>query len=217
MYFLPTSWISLVVSLQWEPRFLLSLHSAVCLTTGPQPLPKRVFHRVRSSASFSNFQWPFCFRTLSRSCLSPLPCLHVTSIPSPSFPSIVCLKRRLIRKTWPIQLAFLLFILSRMFLPPPPSFCAVLPHLSHDQSKWSSPSFSRYLFSTFPSVQFSAPYNAMLQMYRFTSFYLKFKSNFLIKKKSSSLCFECCFAVAIVALISHVHLADFYTWKENLA
>ena len=26
--------------------------SAVCLTTGPHPLPKRVFHRARSSSSF---------------------------------------------------------------------------------------------------------------------------------------------------------------------
>jgi hypothetical protein len=30
-------------------------HSAVCQTTGPQPLPKRVLHRVRSSASSFSF------------------------------------------------------------------------------------------------------------------------------------------------------------------
>jgi len=31
-------------------------HSTVCIKTGPQPLPKRVLHRVRSSASLFNFQ-----------------------------------------------------------------------------------------------------------------------------------------------------------------
>ena len=33
-------------------------HSVVCLTTGPQPLPKRVLHRVQSSAHSFNFQYP---------------------------------------------------------------------------------------------------------------------------------------------------------------
>jgi hypothetical protein len=33
------------------------IHSAVCLTTGPLPLPKRVLHRVRSSASSFNFPY----------------------------------------------------------------------------------------------------------------------------------------------------------------
>jgi hypothetical protein len=32
------------------------IHSVVCLTTGSWFLPKRVPHRVRSSASFLNFQ-----------------------------------------------------------------------------------------------------------------------------------------------------------------
>ena len=35
------------------------MHSVVCLSTGPQPLPKRVLHRVRSSVSSFNFQYPF--------------------------------------------------------------------------------------------------------------------------------------------------------------
>ena len=34
-----------------------SNHSAVCLTTGPQPPPKTVLHRVRSIASSFNLQY----------------------------------------------------------------------------------------------------------------------------------------------------------------
>jgi hypothetical protein len=35
-----------------------SIHPKVCLTTGPQLLPKPVLHRVRSSASSFNLQYP---------------------------------------------------------------------------------------------------------------------------------------------------------------
>jgi len=38
----------------WKPSLILSV---VCLTTSPQSLPKRVRHRVRSSASSSNLQY----------------------------------------------------------------------------------------------------------------------------------------------------------------
>jgi len=34
------------------------IHSAVCLTTGPQNLPKPVLHTVWSSASSFNLQYP---------------------------------------------------------------------------------------------------------------------------------------------------------------
>jgi hypothetical protein len=40
------------------------IHSAVCLTTDPWPLPKRVLHRVRSSASSFNFQRYTCFKNI---------------------------------------------------------------------------------------------------------------------------------------------------------
>jgi hypothetical protein len=43
--------------------------SAVCLTTGPEPLPKRVLYTVRSSASFSNSQYPVVSLRSSSSCL----------------------------------------------------------------------------------------------------------------------------------------------------
>jgi len=34
------------------------IHYAVCLTTGPQPLPKPVLHRARLSASPFKFLYP---------------------------------------------------------------------------------------------------------------------------------------------------------------
>jgi len=52
----------------------------VCLTTAPQPLPKRVLHRVTSSASSFNFQYLLVSLRWSSSCLCLLPLLSITSI-----------------------------------------------------------------------------------------------------------------------------------------
>jgi len=50
-----------------------SLHyihcNAVCLTTVPQPLPKLVIQRARSSVSSFNFRYFFVFVTSSSNCL----------------------------------------------------------------------------------------------------------------------------------------------------
>jgi hypothetical protein len=56
------------------------LHFVVCLTTGPQPLPKRVLHRVRSSASYFSFQYLLVPLRSSSRCLHLLPRLPVTYI-----------------------------------------------------------------------------------------------------------------------------------------
>ena len=68
----------------------LSIHSAVSLTTGPQPLPKPVLHTVRSSASSFNLYYPPVSLRSSSSCLRPLLHLPVTSILPSIFPSITC-------------------------------------------------------------------------------------------------------------------------------
>jgi len=48
--------------------FIISIHSVLCLTTGPKPLPKRVQLRVRYSASSFNFLYPiFSLRPSSSS------------------------------------------------------------------------------------------------------------------------------------------------------
>ena len=81
------------------------IHSAVYITTGPQPLPKLVLHTVRSSASSFNFQYHLLSLNSYCSCLRLLSRFPVLSI----FPSLTCFRRQFLRKMWPIQLAFLLF------------------------------------------------------------------------------------------------------------
>jgi hypothetical protein len=61
------------------------IHSVGCLTTGPQPLPQRLLHRVRSNASSFTFQYPLFSLRLSSGCLHLLPRLIVIRI----LPSIV--------------------------------------------------------------------------------------------------------------------------------
>jgi hypothetical protein len=60
------------------------IHFVVCVTKGPQPLPNRVLHRVRSSASSFNFRYPLFPLKSSSSCRRLLPRLSVTSIFCPS-------------------------------------------------------------------------------------------------------------------------------------
>jgi hypothetical protein len=66
------------------------IHFMVCFTTHPQPLPKRVFHRVQSSASSLNFQYPVVSVRSSISCVCVHPLLPVTSI---MFPPVTCFRR----------------------------------------------------------------------------------------------------------------------------
>jgi hypothetical protein len=100
----------------WNCLQIIFLHSVVCLTTGPYPLPKRVLHRVRSSTSSFNFQYPLASLRPSSSCLHLFPRLPVISILPSNFHSITCFRRQFLRKMWPIEIAFLLFIVCRIFL-----------------------------------------------------------------------------------------------------
>ena len=92
------------------------IHLAVCLTTGPKPLPKRPLHIVRSRASSFKWEYPLLSLRSSSSFLRPLPRLPVTSIPPFIFPSITRCRRQFLRKMWPIQLAFRLLTSCRIFL-----------------------------------------------------------------------------------------------------
>jgi hypothetical protein len=77
---------------------ILFISYAVRLMTGPRPLPSRVAHRVRSSVSSFNLQYPlFSLRSIS-SLLHLLRRLPVTCILPSIFPSITCFKRQLLRK-----------------------------------------------------------------------------------------------------------------------
>jgi hypothetical protein len=90
----------------WCHSYADDPHSVLSLTTGPQPLSKRVLHRVRSSASCFSFQYLLFSLRSSSSCLHLFPRLSVTSILPSIFPSITCFRRQFLRKMWPIQLAF---------------------------------------------------------------------------------------------------------------
>jgi len=92
------------------------IHSVVCLTTVPEPLPKQVLRRARYGASFLKFQFILFSLLSSSSCLPPLARLPVTSTFPSTFPLIMCFRRKSLRKLRPIQLAFLGSIVYRMFL-----------------------------------------------------------------------------------------------------
>jgi hypothetical protein len=125
------------------------IHLAVCLTTGPKPLPQPALHIVRSRAS--SFRWEYSLLSLrfSSSFLRLPPRLCVTSIPHFIFPSITCCRRQFLHKIWPIQLAFRLFNLGNSSAP---WLNVILLCFSHDRSNCSSPSFSNPTFHNFPPV-----------------------------------------------------------------
>ena len=130
-------------------------------------LSRMSLHKVRSGAFSFNFQYPrFSLRSFTG-------CLHLlrisfTPIPPSIVPSITCFRRQFLRKMWPVQLAFLHFVLCVIFLYLTlcntssfltRSFPMIDIFLQHHISK-----LSNYLLSTFRSVQNSAPHKAFLQM-----------------------------------------------------
>ena len=84
--------------------------AAWCLATGPQPLPKQVSQRVQSNASPFKFHYLLLSLGLSSSCLCLIPRRLVPSL------SITCFRRLFLCMMWPIQLAFLLFVVCSRFL-----------------------------------------------------------------------------------------------------
>jgi hypothetical protein len=101
------------------------IHLVVCLMTGPKPLPKRALHIVRSRASSFRCEYLLLSIRLSTSFLRLHPRLPITSIPPFISPLITCRKTQFLRKIWPIQLAFRLFISYRVFL----CYLALISHI----------------------------------------------------------------------------------------
>ena len=122
-------------------------------------------HRVRSSAFSFNFYYPLH----SLKCLRLLPRLPLTSILPPIFPSIKCFKRQFLSKMWPIQLAFLLFIVCRICLTSSTlcntSFLTQSAELIFSiLLQYYISKLSGYFLRSFRSVQVSAPYKGLIQM-----------------------------------------------------
>ena len=71
---------------------------------------------MQSSTSTLNIQYHLLSLRSSGSCLLGLPLLPVTSILPSIFRSVTCFRRQFPRKMWPIQLAFHLRVVRRIFL-----------------------------------------------------------------------------------------------------
>jgi hypothetical protein len=117
-----------------------------------------------------------------------------------------------LRKMWPFQLAFLLLIARRLFpssltLRNIPSFLIRSAQLISILFQRQILKLSRYFWYTSRSVQISAPYKLMLQMYYLTNFLLKFKCHLLVKR--FSLLLNAAVAMATPDLILRVNLASF--------
>jgi hypothetical protein len=155
--------------------------------TGPKPLPKRALHIVWSRASSFRCKYPLISLQLSSSFLH-LPHLPVTFNAPFIFPSMTCLRRQFICKMWPIQLAFRLLISCRLFLcylsvSNSPSFLTWLVKLIFSiLLQQHILKHTRYFWSTVRSIQVSAPYKSILQMYHVTSFFLSSKSILLVNR-----------------------------------
>jgi len=146
------------------------IHSVICLTTGPTPLPKWFIHIVWSRASSFKWEYPLLSLRSSSSFLRLLPHLLVTSISPFIFPLITCFRRQLGHKMWPIQLAFHFLISCRVFL------CSLTLSNTYSFLTWlvqlifsillphHISKLSRCFWSAAQSIQDSAPYKAMLQM-----------------------------------------------------
>jgi hypothetical protein len=136
------------------------VHSVACLTTGPQPLQRRVLNTVWSSASSYNFTYRFFSFRSSISCLRLLPLLPVTSILPSICPSITCFRSQFYaicdQSSLPSYRTHNIpFLLTSV----------ILLHFSHHRPNYSSPSCSSATLKTIPgtstllsSVQVSATY-----------------------------------------------------------
>ena len=148
---------------EMKPEFVIIIHLAVCLTTGPKPLPKRTLHIVRFGAS--SFKREYHLLPLGSSGNFPrlLPRLPVTSIPPFIFPSITCCRRQFLRIMWPTQLAFLYLFHIGYFSAP---WLYVIRLFSHDWSNWSSPSFSSTTFQNLTGVSDLLPETSKFQHHK---------------------------------------------------
>ena len=162
----------LLVSVQCTVMYSCHL-SVVCLKTGPWPLQKPVLHRPRSSVSSFNLQYLLFFLSLPSGCLPLLPRLHATHTLPSILSSTKCFRRQFLSKIWPIQSDLFLFTLCTIFLSLTLSITASFFKIFSTLLQHNISKLSRYFWSTFRSVQVSAPNEAALQMQHFTGFFLK--------------------------------------------
>ena len=127
-----------VWDLFWPSHILVTTSSCVHSSRNPYPLPKRVLHRVRSTASSFNFQSLF-FKVIQYLLTYSFSSSVTLTLPS-VYPSIKCFRSNFLLKMRPKQLTFLRVIY--VGCSSPPGLYAILLHFSHDRSHWSSSSLS---------------------------------------------------------------------------
>ena len=117
-----------------------------------------LFHReffTESNLSAASFSFQYRLLRSSSSCLRLLS--HRSGLFSPfllSFLQITCFRKQSLHEMWPIQSAFLLFTVCRIF----PSFLALCSTSSFlTLLVWRSQYLSSTLFQNFPSISFLLP------------------------------------------------------------
>jgi hypothetical protein len=156
----------------WSLGFLLDslvafihsfIHYIVCLTTGPQSLPKRVLHIVRYVPPLSIPTIVSSLRS-SSSLLRLLYSLSFTSILLFTFPSVMCVRRQLLRKMWPIQLVTSFWLYAGYSCPP---WLCIFFRFLQDLSNWSSVFFSNTTYENFICISY---------LFFWTAFFLQHRS-----------------------------------------
>ena len=135
---------------------------------------------------FFQFLVSSLFLKSSSSCLRLLPRLFVTYILPSTFPSITGSRRQFLHKMWPIQLAFLLFIV--LGYSSPVWLCVILFYFLHDRSSWS-PSFFSITFQNFESI--SDPLSVVSKFQHHTELYSQCTCVFLAFKSNHGFNFTC--------------------------
>jgi hypothetical protein len=153
-------------------------------------LPNRVLHTLRSSASSFSLQYLLVSLRSSSSCLLLLASLAVTSILPSICPSLTCFRRQLLRKMWPIQVAFLLLIVFSVFL--------------------SSLTLCQTSSFFTPSIQLSCTVLLKWHISKVSRyFWYKLLSEVSHYRHRTKLCSKCS-----ISLISSLNLSPICRWKE---
>ena len=128
--------VEFIDTVQYNP-LQVNYHSLICLTTSPQPLPKRVHHRMRYSSSSFNLQYLLISLRSSNNCLRLLP-----RPPRQFYPSLYLSFSNAFRTAVPTQHVTNPATLGPFHCIqdiPLLLYCVVPLHFSHNRSKLSSP------------------------------------------------------------------------------
>jgi len=178
------------------------------MTFIPHRITCYVVHDRSMTPSSLKFQHLQNFLKITHTSFSRL-LLHLT-VPS-SFPSITCFRKQFLYKMWPTQFAF---SICNVWTFSPSWLHVTLLHFSHDRSNWSSPSFTSTTFQNFPVI--SDLFSEMSKSQHHTKLCSKCLILLVSSLQWSPICWyrvflmlNAAFAMAILHLISRVHLASF--------